>query len=56
MGNAHRILVKNFKGRHHLGYLGIDESVILKWLLSKNSLRLWYRFIWLMIGVSGGLL
>jgi hypothetical protein len=56
MGNAYRILVENFKGRYHLGYPGIGESSILKWLLSKNNLRLWNRFIWLRTGVSGGLL
>jgi len=39
-----------------LGYLGIGETVILKWLLSQNSQRLWNRFIWLKIGVSGRLL
>jgi hypothetical protein len=48
--------LKIFKGRDHLGYLGIGETVILKWLLSQNSQKLWNRFIWFRIGVSGGLL
>jgi len=48
--------MKIFKGRDHLEYLGIGGTVILKWLLSQNSQRLWNRFIWLRIGVSGGLL
>jgi hypothetical protein len=36
MKNPYRITVENFKGRNHLGYLGIGETVILKSLLSKN--------------------
>jgi hypothetical protein len=48
--------MKILKGRDHLGYLGIGETVILKRVLSQNSQWLWNRFIWLRIAVSGGLL
>jgi hypothetical protein len=42
--------------RDKLGDLGIDGSIILKWTLEKQYVRLWTGFIWLMIGTSGGLL
>lgn len=32
---------KNLKGIDHLGYMGIDEKIILKWSLKKYSLRVW---------------
>jgi hypothetical protein len=30
--------------------------IILKWILEKKNVVVWTRFIWLMIGTSGGLL
>jgi len=48
--------MKILKGRDHLGYISIGKTVILKWLLSQNSQRLWNRFIWLRIAFSGALL
>ena len=33
-------LAKNLKGRDHLNGLGVDERVMLKWTLQKQSLGL----------------
>jgi hypothetical protein len=44
------------KGRDHLEDLGVDETVILKWILRKYGGKVWIGFIWLRVGISGGLL
>jgi hypothetical protein len=40
----------------HLGTIGIDSSIILKWSLRKWSVTLWTGFKCLRIQFSGGLL
>jgi hypothetical protein len=50
MRNAYKILVGNLKGRHHSEDVGVDEKIILEWLLGKQGEKLWTRFIWLRIG------
>jgi hypothetical protein len=30
-----RVLVGNFRGNDHLGYLGMDGGIILKWIIKK---------------------
>jgi hypothetical protein len=40
------------KGRYHIGYLGIDRIVILKWILEKGVVKMWTGFIWLRTGTS----
>jgi hypothetical protein len=41
MKNAHRILSENVKGRDHLGYLGVDGRMILKWILKNREFDDW---------------
>jgi hypothetical protein len=36
MRNAYKFWLINFKGRHHLGDLGIDEKIILTMALKEN--------------------
>jgi hypothetical protein len=35
----------NLKGRDHLGELGVDVNIILKWILKKHSVKVWTEFI-----------
>jgi hypothetical protein len=35
MRNAYRILVGKREGRENMGDLGVDEMIILKWMLKK---------------------
>jgi len=50
MKNAYEILVKNLKGGGHLEDVGLDEKMILQWILGTTEC------IWLRIGTSDGLL
>jgi hypothetical protein len=50
------ILVGNLKGRDHLKDLDVHARIILKWIIQKQSVRLWTGFIWLRIGSIDGLL
>jgi len=45
--NAYKILV---------GDPGIDEGIILEWVLGKLGRKVWTVFVWLRIETSGGLL
>jgi hypothetical protein len=40
--------------REHLEDPGIDEKIILRWILRKWNVRAWTGSIWLRIGTSGG--
>jgi hypothetical protein len=44
------------RGRKHLEDLGVDGRIILRCVLKKKGVRVWTGFIWLKIGISGGLL
>jgi hypothetical protein len=35
MINVYKIVVGKPGGRHHMGYLGVDERIMLKWILNK---------------------
>jgi hypothetical protein len=40
----------------HLGDLGVDWRIILRWILGKQGVRMLTGFIWLSLGSIGGLL
>jgi len=42
--------------RDHLEGLGIDERIILTWVINKLGGGVWTGLIWLGIGTDGGLL
>jgi len=44
----------NLKERDHLGDLGVDGSVILRWMFWKWDVGVWIGSIWLRIGRGGG--
>jgi hypothetical protein len=46
----------NLKGRVHLEDLGVDGSILLKWIVKKFDGRTRPTFIWIRIGNNGGLL
>lgn len=54
--SIYRIFVKNRKGRGLVEYLGINEEIILKWILNKPVLSAWTGLIRLMTGKSDRLL
>jgi hypothetical protein len=47
---------ENLKGRDHLGDLGVDERIILEWVLKNWVMRMWTEFIWLRTEARGRLL
>jgi hypothetical protein len=58
VGNAARVgkfVVGNLKGRDHLGELGVDGRLTLKWILKEEGLKMWTGFISLRLGTSGAL-
>jgi hypothetical protein len=42
------------KGKSHSDDLGTDGRTILEWILNKRVEKVWFGFIWLRIGTSGG--
>jgi hypothetical protein len=46
----------NLKGRDHSEDLGVDERIILEWILGKYGGRVWTECIWLRIETSGWVL
>jgi hypothetical protein len=47
-------MVRNLNERDRSEDLGVDGT--LQWILGKYGGKLWITFIWLRIGISGGLL
>jgi hypothetical protein len=43
-------------GGDHLGDLGVDERIILKWIFKRWDGEAWTGLIWLRVGTGGGLL
>jgi hypothetical protein len=43
-------LLGTLKGRDHLEDLDLDGRLILKWVLEKEDVKLWFGFIWLSVG------
>jgi hypothetical protein len=54
MRTIYKILMENIKGRDHLGDIGVDWKIILKWILKKQRLRMWTRILCHKIRSSGG--
>jgi len=55
-GNTYRVWVGKPEDRGHLEGLGIEEIIILKWMLKKRDGKAWAELLWLSIGTSGRLL
>jgi hypothetical protein len=49
-----KFLSVTVKGREHLEELGINDWIILEWVLGKQGGKVWTGFIWLRI--SDGIL
>jgi hypothetical protein len=47
---------ENLEGQDHLGDLGINRKIILKWVEKNEGVSKWSGFIWLWIKSSGVLL
>jgi hypothetical protein len=55
--NLYKILVGKYeKKRDRSEDLGVDGNIKLKQNLRKWGWRVWIGFVWLMIGIGGGLL
>jgi len=44
----------NMRERDHCGDAGVDERIILRWILRKWDVRAWTRSSWLRVGTCGG--
>jgi hypothetical protein len=51
MRNVYKILVQ-----HHFEDAGVNEMMILEWILKKQGQGVYSGFIWLWVGTSGGVL
>jgi hypothetical protein len=54
MRNAYTILVGKPEGRDHSEDLGVDEKIILEWIVGKNGGKKWTGCIWLKTGPEAG--
>jgi len=45
---------ENLKGRKYPVDLNVGERIIVEWVLEKQGGKVWTGFIWLRIGISGG--
>jgi len=48
--------LENPEGRYHSEDLGVDDRIMLEWILDKYSGKLWTGCIWFRIGTHGRLL
>jgi hypothetical protein len=53
---AYKMLVRKPEGTNLSKDLGVDEKIILEWILGKYVGKLWTGIVRLRIGTSGGLL
>jgi hypothetical protein len=60
MGQMRNIYIKfcsgNLKGRDHLENRSVDRTIILKWILQEQDVKVLLGFMWLRLGTSAGLL
>jgi hypothetical protein len=47
---------ENLRERDHWGDLGVDGSIILRWIFRKLGMGVWIGLSWLRIGTIGGYL
>jgi len=40
----------------HLGGLGLDGTISLKWILKKQGVTVWIAFSWLILMAGGGIM
>jgi len=52
--SAYRVLVGKLEGNSPLGRSGVDDRIILSWILRKWTVRASTGSIWLRIGTGGG--
>jgi hypothetical protein len=45
-----KFCLESLRGRDQLEDLGIDEKIILKFILGKQGWRMWIGFTWLTVG------
>jgi hypothetical protein len=55
-GNCIKVWLESHKGRDRPEERGTDGVIILKYILGKEGLEIWIGYIWLRIGIGGGLL
>jgi hypothetical protein len=51
---VYRVLVGKPEGRNHWQDLGIDEKIVLKWILKKWDGKAWTGLLWLTKGRCDG--
>jgi len=52
--HIYRVLVGKPEGKDHLGDLGVDGRMILRWIFRKWDVGAWTGTSWLRIGTGGG--
>jgi hypothetical protein len=55
MSNSYTIFGRIPEGKNHLRDLGVDERIILKWILEKWYMKIFTRLIWLKTWSNGRL-
>jgi hypothetical protein len=45
---------RNLRERDNLGDRGVDGNIILRWILKRLVVGVWFESIWLRIGIGGG--
>jgi hypothetical protein len=54
MIHVHRLLMGRLKERDHLEDLGMDEKILLKWMINAVDGKVWIGFFWVGIGIMMG--